>query len=426
MSSTIDRVHYYEQQYLRSFDLTAEQLYHIEMRRRLNLALHLWGIVDGLDLQKSAVTPGLPQSFHISRGMAIDAFGREIVLPIDYPLTSDDLERNLIRFPNLTYFVSIVYRRDLATPPSGGYRVCDIKDQYTRWRESFDIRITEKNPALPPTPPPNVADPLSDDPIAAPWPVVLGTIKTGLDVDGKLTVTAATSEQRTYAGLRAQGVVTPSSSVSATQSNPAQTVLPFTVGADLLAERNAFVGRDFEIKNASGNGKEPPDPTKAAPPGTGVLKVADDMFLNGDFFANIGGEWLTMKDYLQTFIPEVKVGRLTVPVTPIATSTGDDPTKDVILLDVETRLRKPKEQKLMVALTSIAWQSRNQEATWIGTSDATALIKLTVKDPGAATEINPTKYQFKIEWEVEPTSSGATPQVPVREFTLSWVAVFNP
>lgn len=80
----------------------------------------------------------------------------------------------------------------------------------------------------------------------------------------------------------------------------------------------------------------------------------------------------------------------------------------------------------MVALTSIVWQSRNQEANWILTSDATAQIKLTVKDPGAATELTPTKYQFKIEWEVEPTSSGATPQVPVREFTLSWVAVFNP
>jgi hypothetical protein len=426
VSATIDRMHYYERQYLRSFDLTAEQLYHIEMRRRLNLALHLWGIVDGLDLQKSATNLGLPQAFHISRGMAIDAFGREIVLPIDYPLTSDDLERNLIRFPNLTYFVSILYRRDLATPPSGGYRVCDIKDQYTRWRESFDIRITEKNPGLPPVPPPGVADALSDDPLADPWPIVLGTIKTGLDIDGKLSITLANAEQRTYAGLRAQRVITPASSVSPTQSNPAQTVLPFVVGADLLIEQNAFVGRDFEITNASGNGQEPPDPTKATPPATGVLKVADDMFLNGDFFANIGGEWLTMKDYLQTFIPEVKVGRLTVPVTPIATSTGDDPTTDVILLDVETRLRKPKEQTLMVALTSIVWQSRNQEATWVATSDATALIKLTVKDPGAATELTPSKYQFKIEWEVEPTSSGATPQVPVREFTLSWVAVFNP
>jgi hypothetical protein len=97
MITTIDRVHFYERQYLRSFDLTAEQLYHIEMRRRLNLSLHLWGIVDGLDLRPSDVVPGLPQAYHVSRGMAIDAYGREIVVPLDYPLTQADLERNRIQ-----------------------------------------------------------------------------------------------------------------------------------------------------------------------------------------------------------------------------------------------------------------------------------------------------------------------------------------
>ena len=45
MSSPIERVRYYEGEYLRSADFDAEQSYHIEMRRRMNHALHLHGIV---------------------------------------------------------------------------------------------------------------------------------------------------------------------------------------------------------------------------------------------------------------------------------------------------------------------------------------------------------------------------------------------
>ena len=86
MSSSIDRVHFFERQYLRAYDLEAEQLYHIEMRRRLNIGLHTWGIVTGLDLRESETVPDIPKEFHISRGMAIDAYGRELVVPVDRPV----------------------------------------------------------------------------------------------------------------------------------------------------------------------------------------------------------------------------------------------------------------------------------------------------------------------------------------------------
>ena len=62
VSSQIDRVHFYERQYLRAFDLEAEQAYHLQMRRRLNLALHLWGIVDGFNVAKGELVPGRPTS----------------------------------------------------------------------------------------------------------------------------------------------------------------------------------------------------------------------------------------------------------------------------------------------------------------------------------------------------------------------------
>src|SRR5204863_3308665 len=80
MANNIERLNYYEREYLRSFDFIAEQNYHMEMRRRLNLALHLWGIVEGLDVKLGEVVAGAPAQYYISPGMAIDAYGREIFL----------------------------------------------------------------------------------------------------------------------------------------------------------------------------------------------------------------------------------------------------------------------------------------------------------------------------------------------------------
>jgi hypothetical protein len=81
----------------------------------------------------------------------------------------------------------------------------------------------------------------------------------------------------------------------------------------------------------------------------------------------------------------------------------------------------------MVAISSITFQSRDQEDDWDNdnTQDS-SLIKLVVNAPSPATEVNATKYRFDVVWAVEPTSTGPPSQVPIREFTLSWVAVFNP
>jgi hypothetical protein len=422
VSATIDRVHFYERQYLRAYDLTAEQLYHMEMRRRLNLALHLWGIVDGLDLLPSETVDGLAPEFHIGRGMAIDGFGREIVVPANYTLREADLQRNRIQTQG-SFFVSVAYRRELSTPPASGYVVCDLKDQYTRWRESFEVLITADDPSPPPDEAPGVADPLSDDPAQEEWPVLLGTLTTTRS-NGRLVIDSVKAVQRTYVGLRAQRVVTPASSVS---SDKGEAALPLSVGADLLATKNAFVGSDFAITNTSL--KPPPaDPTKTDPPGTGVLKVADDMFVQGDFYARIAGDWVTMKEYLQSFIPDVKVGRMpAISPVAIATSGGADATTGDVVLELETRLQNPQEQLLMVAIASVDWINRDDYSDYESNSDSSALVRFRVDVDPAVTQLAANKYRFTIHWSIEPTSSQPpNAQILIRRFELSYTAVFNP
>ena len=75
------RVHYREQQILQVGDLVDEQRYRLEMQRRHNVALHGWGIVEGLELM--IITQGSEQQLSLSPGLAVDGFGREIVVEKD-------------------------------------------------------------------------------------------------------------------------------------------------------------------------------------------------------------------------------------------------------------------------------------------------------------------------------------------------------
>ncbi len=95
MSSPIERVRYYEGEYLGSGDFDAEQAYHIEMRRRMNHALHLSGIVYGLELKQVDEGAGI-FSYNIGKGLAIDHEGREIFLFSARQIDATDLQRNLI------------------------------------------------------------------------------------------------------------------------------------------------------------------------------------------------------------------------------------------------------------------------------------------------------------------------------------------
>ena len=70
----IKRLNYFDHQFLVAGDFTAEQAYHLEMRRRLNRLLYTEGIADGLEVRKSA-----DKKVTVSPGVAIDRLGREMI-----------------------------------------------------------------------------------------------------------------------------------------------------------------------------------------------------------------------------------------------------------------------------------------------------------------------------------------------------------
>lgn len=329
MSTDIERLLYSERQYLRSFDFTAEQSYHLEMRRRLNLALHLWGIVYGLELLQGEVVQGAPVQCYLSEGMAIDAYGREIIVPAKH-LLSEDLDNNRITGAG-TCSVWIRYTRDPATPPEAAYQRCDLKEQYTRWRESFEIKLISVGSSPYPAganPLPSDPDPfgdLPDDPSKFPWWIHLGTI----NVDASLQVSTPKNEDRFYIGTRTQRIEAPRDAtmefniLGADATHPNTPLKPLTsiaIRDNLFLEQNLIAGSDFAVDPQKIQVPPTESPPSTFPNPTGNLKIASDIFLQGNLYTHCDlahpDLWLNLdqciEERIKNLVPEVHIGTATV------------------------------------------------------------------------------------------------------------------
>lgn len=149
------RVKFSERQRLRVGDLQAEQAYMLGLAGRHHLGPHQWGIVRGLGLsvEEDHVT--------IMPGVAIDGYGRELVL-------SKDVSR-AIEGPNETCYVYLYY----CERPQGG---CSPAPP-SRWHDSAEITVS---PEPWPVPIDNssmvTARAAGHVGGASPWPILLGVI----------------------------------------------------------------------------------------------------------------------------------------------------------------------------------------------------------------------------------------------------------
>src|SRR5882724_7558957 len=98
MADPIARPTYYEGEILPAADLVAAVDYSRNQNARHDRYLHRWGIVDGLVLQgqPKATASGVKYvSVTLTAGIAIDGYGREIVVPADTTLNAGDLAQSV-------------------------------------------------------------------------------------------------------------------------------------------------------------------------------------------------------------------------------------------------------------------------------------------------------------------------------------------
>jgi hypothetical protein len=134
MADPIQRVHYFDHQFLHAADFIDEQQYHIRLRRLHNAALHTWGIARGLDLSfktgESRAT--------VSEGVAVDGNGREIVL------AGSRLTPDLSGHKNEAVYITIAYsEKETDSTTETGVR------GERRVTEEPEIRVAENPPVDP-------------------------------------------------------------------------------------------------------------------------------------------------------------------------------------------------------------------------------------------------------------------------------------
>jgi hypothetical protein len=211
----LTRVQYFDEQFLRLADLVDEQAYHLLMRRRHNLGGHTWGIVAGLMVESDR-----DGNLVVQPGMAVDGYGRELILPYPYSLPprafaekgSNELE------------VWLVYTRQPADSLPAGYAPCRPGETGPAGRllemGQIELRASERDLFIDPTvdlparrQPPGVpaedlrAVPAPNDDLTRPWPVYLGLVRR---VEGDPVTYTVDLQGRPYAGLVGEMVRAPS------------------------------------------------------------------------------------------------------------------------------------------------------------------------------------------------------------------------
>ena len=413
----VQRLRYFDGEYLRGYDFTDEQTYHIEMRRLLNLKLHLHGVVYGLEIvqdQDSVPSSGI-YFFSVASGMAIDQSGREIVVPAPYSLT------NVLTAPGLgpgTYEVWICYQENETGVPAAGYQDCNASNQYTRWRESFQVYL---KPAVGPS---LVAD------CGGVRLGVVELINAGL---GLQITNPAYNVGRRYVGIRAQSVIAPDQvdadtfDLSALTTPVPDRPLPgyfdvhpgiFTHG-NAVMKKNLVVGDDFELDKSVYNNL----PNLTTLP-AGSVKVTQDLFLQGDFYGFLNNNWYTLKQYIQTLMPNIVTGTATVLISPQGTNITNGSVSPPIPVNSPIVTSTPPQ--VMLAISGIEWQDPKEFKTNFGTSNSP--IQVSVQLSGIA-QASPGSKQWNmgVQWTASPNvASGGNFVFPVTQVTISYLVVFMP
>jgi hypothetical protein len=263
-SNGVSRVHYFDRQFLRVQDFVDEQSYEVAMRRRHNIAEHCWGIVSGLQVD---VENG---DLFVQPGMAIDGFGRELILAQKEPiLTSAFNDKQTDQLG-----VWLNYNLIGSDSAVGGYAGCSNgTDLFYRWQEQPQIWLLVPDPAHPdPREPKQVqANDLAFNPGLTPpddpqrsWPVYLGLIQR--DLSNQQQPYSVNLSGRPYVGLVGESIASPSGRVQV------------QVGAEKVTDNNRFA---VFIPEA---GKDP----QLAIDKSGSLSIHGETTVNGNLSVSKG------------------------------------------------------------------------------------------------------------------------------------------
>lgn len=420
MANSVQHLRYFDGEYLRSYDFTDEQSYHIAMRRLMNLKLHLHGIVYGMEIveDQDSVTGG-PYFFSIAQGMAIDKTGREIIVSAPYSLT------NVLNGPGLGpgwYEVWICYLETETGLPASGYLDCNVMNQNTRWQETFLVQLKALKGKT-----------LFTDCGGVRLGVVKlisGTLGLELALPGSIS---QYNTKRTYVGIRAQRVIAPDEEKDIFDISAENTLVPdeplpgyldvhpgvFNHG-NVISKKNLVVGDDFVLDNSLPTGANLPGSFSA----TGNVKITSDLFLNGDFYGYSAkdGVWYSFAQYIESYMPRFVVGP---PITiDLPTPKGGlNPGSSNTVTSNQFAAYPSSTPQVLLAITEMDWQDPTAlSANWGGLP-----ITVGVGSPAVNAAATPGFNTLDVTWNVGPAVSVAGIwQYPVTKLVVTFTVIYQP
>jgi hypothetical protein len=215
-TDSIERVRFYQFQYVGAEDLQDLATYHRDMRRRHNLGPHSWGIVTGATISEVAREGDTPfVDIVVMPGVVVDGYGREMVI-LEPTKVAPELFAAYATERHLELWIQ--YDELPGRPATGGFAPCTDATAYSRITETFRFLVdTQKQEpivvggrnaqpaALTAPEPPDASVPYQEFPEAernALWPVRLGwvhwdgTVRKFLRASPEILVAG-----RSYAGL---------------------------------------------------------------------------------------------------------------------------------------------------------------------------------------------------------------------------------
>jgi hypothetical protein len=430
----IDRIRYYDGEFLRAFDFSDEQTYHMEMRRRLNRYLHLYGIVEGLNLAGDSEA-GVTQ-VSIMPGLAIDALGREIYVFVPYTLGDSDITTNRITQGG-TYDVWLRYQKTASTPPSSGYSNCNQANQYTRWVESFSVVLLQ-SPSHPFTYPGFSVDD-TDDPSQDKVGVLLGTVVISLtSATGTFSGQLFDPNRCKLLGVIAQRIQTPPCSDTAGVSS---SIAPFNfwnqpsgglntplsppasleIKPNIFADQNLIVGGDFSLAQTPSGTTITPTPAFTTGPGS--AKLAGDLIVQGHIYSFVANptkpQWLGLSQYIQQLVTAAAPDVLTD--SEVVTFPSTMPTSGNVSSFTNSKTLTTSRLTSIGTVVPIAFVLSSTLDTTIPTPGNPVVLSI---NSSSFAILNNTQCTVTANWTAGPCSSSGN--CAITTFTIFFIAVCFP
>ena len=131
-----ERPSFFEGQYLGADDLQAFLKYAREYDARHLLGAHTWGIVAGIELAEG-VSPTGEVEYFLTPGVAVDGYGRLLVVTTPYKLTTDLFAQQ----PSGTVNVWVRYEETPFSGTRASFQSCECSDAFARVAESVVVEV---------------------------------------------------------------------------------------------------------------------------------------------------------------------------------------------------------------------------------------------------------------------------------------------